>query len=130
MTDSTDSAAEIQPSGYPLPWYKDEDEFPEDPDMWRGWTAQDYTLAYALGVEDNHQANDLVEAALVEIDPALCARVRFDSEAGCFFAHTDTQDDMVALAAVVAGMVAATHPSAIPGDITTSPAFIGRWSGL
>lgn len=122
-----DTSGDAAAQGYQLPWYCDQERFPEDPDMWGGYTAQDYTLAYALDLEHNRQADELVAAAVAERDPQLADRVRFDSERGCFFAYTDTEDEMRRLVAVVAALVAERNPAAIPGDITTSPAFIRRW---
>lgn len=109
---------------YPLPWYRDQDAFPDDPDMWRGFTAQDYTLAFALDVEDNHAAEQVVRDAVRARNGTLVHRIRFDSEAGCFFAHTDDEQDMKALIGIVAELVDRHHPDAIPGTIADSPASI------
>lgn len=122
-TDETPST-----SGYELPWYCDRETFPDDETMWKGFTAQDYTLAYALGVDHNRQAEELVQAQLQVSAPELVSRVEFDSEMGCFFAYTKTSEDMVALAGVVASMVAQINPAAVPGDMSFSPAFIRTWN--
>lgn len=39
------STGQVTPRRHPLPWYEDADAFPDDPEMWHGRTAQDYTLA-------------------------------------------------------------------------------------
>lgn len=115
---------------YPLPTYCDAELYDDnDPERATAtqWTAQDYTLCHALDLEDNHAVDDLVSAALEApgAPEGLAAKVTLDSEAGCFFAHTDTEDDMAALADLVADLVAAgPYPAAIPGDIMASPAFI------
>lgn len=109
-----------------------------------GWTLQDYTLAGALGVESNYDAEALVAERLAQldtddhaalgVDEGLAGRVRFDSEYGCFFAHADGRADLDAVAKLIAAMVAAgAHPSATPGGITDSPAYVGppasaRWN--
>lgn len=90
-----------------------------------GWTAQDYTLCVALGVDDNYAAQALVEEALQRSDRQLFERIRFDSEMGCFFAYADSEADIAALASAVADLVAAgPFPAAIPGGMDASPAFI------
>jgi hypothetical protein len=115
---------------YPLPWYDDRDKFSEPPgDTWR-FTAQDYTLAYALDVPTNYEAEALVRDALTAAHPEVAARVTFDSEAGCFFAYTDTVADMEVLVAVVAELVDGHHPDAVPGGIFDSPAAIRPWDSL
>jgi hypothetical protein len=118
------------PPQYPLPWYRDQDRFPEDPDMWNGWSAQDYTLSYALGVSDNVEAERVVVTELERSAPELLGRLSFDSERGCFFAHSSNEEDMVALVAVVADLVATTHPASIPGRFEDSPTYIRRWDSL
>jgi hypothetical protein len=109
---------------YQLPWYRDSDRFEDDPEMWRGYTAQDYTLAYALDADDNVEAQQRVVDAVVSVNPELAERVTFDSERGCFFAYTDTEADMRALVAVIADLVAAVAPHAVPGKITDSPVYV------
>lgn len=116
--------------GYALPWYEDREQFPDHPDMWRGFTAQDYTLAYALDVADNYAAEDAVRDRLEYHDPDLVARIEFDSEMGCFFAHTKNKADMERLAWHVGCMVDACNPNAIPGTIEDSPATIRPWDNL
>jgi hypothetical protein len=115
---------------YALPWYQDQVEFPDDPDMWLGFTAQDYTLAYALDVEHNVDAQDLVEAAVRASDPALAERITWDSEMGCFFAYTHERSDMEQLVAAVAELVEQRNKDATPGTIADSPAFIRYWDRL
>lgn len=107
---------------YQLPWYDDRDRFAEPlGDRWR-FTAQDYTLSVALAVENNYAAEALVRRAVEAVDPGLAERIEFESEYGCFFAHTDTRGDMEALAAIVNAMVDAVSPDAQPGTIWDSPA--------
>lgn len=115
---------------YELPWYENRARFPDLPELFAGFTAQDYTLAYALGVPDNYAAEMVVSTHLHEHHPDLATRVRFESEMGCFFAYTDTEGDMLSLVACVAGLVSRTHPSAHPGSILDSPAAIRRWEDL
>lgn len=115
--------------GYQLPHYPDRDLYepgtPEHLEAGDRWTAQDYTLCAAFGLSDNHQVDDLLWSKLVEAGldgPA----VEFDSEAGCFFAHTHSAAEMVEFVAFVADAVAAgPHPDATPGNIVDSPAYIG-----
>lgn len=115
---------------YPLPWYEDRAQFPDRPEMWRGYTAQDYTLAYALDLEDNYAAEKEVIRSLRVANKGLLRRVSFESERGCFFAHTRTSGDMEELAAHIAALVAARNPHAVPGSILDSPATIRPWDAL
>lgn len=88
------------------------------------WTAMDYTLCHALDLPDHYAAEEAVAAHLRAHQPELVPAVRFDSEAGCFFAYCDTEDGIRQLADAIADLVAAgPHPDAIRGDITASPSF-------
>ena len=115
---------------YRLPFYDDRDCFDDPPDgVWR-FTAQDYTLAYALDVDSNCEAEELVRAALDASRPDVVARVTFTSERGCFFAHTDSLADMEVLVSVVAEMVNAAHPAAVTGSLLDSPAAVRPWDRM
>lgn len=116
--------------GYQLGWYRDVDIDPELADGDWGWTAQDYTLAYALGVDSNLEAQQMVIDELTSAANPLLERIGFDSERGCFFAYAATEADMAALVEFIAGMVARRHPAAIPGTITDSPAYLRRFDDL
>lgn len=116
MQDNAETGARYQ-----IPWYNDA-TIGGSADQ---WTLQDYTLCHALDLDDNYQAEDAVQDHLLAHDPALAGRARFDSEMGCFFAHTDSEADAQALATHIANLVAAgPYPNAIPGDMGASPAFI------
>lgn len=81
-------------------------------DMPDQWTLMDYTLAQSLDVPTNYSAERLVAALLPD---ELAGRVRFASEAGCFFAHADTRTDLDAVAALIADLVAqVSGPDAPP----------------
>jgi hypothetical protein len=113
------------PTGtYQIPYYCDREIFGTQDGVW-GWTAQDYTLCHALRVDDNYAAEQIVADAVVKADSNLSLRVTFDSEYGCFFAHTHNQEDMIALVSIIAGLVAATGDrSRQPGPITQSPSYL------
>lgn len=91
---------------FELLWYDDRDAYDEPvADRWR-FTAQDHTLADALGVRSNHEAQRLVHAAVTAVDSVLAERIEFDSEYSCFFAYADSRADMEALAEIVGAVVA------------------------
>jgi hypothetical protein len=93
-----------------------------------GWWAQDYTLDRALGVADNCEAEDLVRDHVRRRPATRGRRYRFGSEHGCFFVDAATKDDIDALAAAVAELVAAgPHPDAVPGPMTDSQLAIRAW---
>lgn len=106
---------------YQIPWYNDA-TIGGSGDQ---WTLQDYTLCHALDRDTNRAAEADVIDHITSCAPELAARVRFDSEMGCFFAYTDSEADAQALAAHIANMVAAgPYPNAVPGDMGASPAYI------
>lgn len=117
---------------YQLPWHDDREREYYDPTDLPGlfYVAQDYTLAYALDLQDNRLAEEMVARSVQATDPELATRIRWDSEMGCFFAYTATVDDMESLAKVVSMLVAARHPDAVPGSILDSPAFVRNWDSL
>lgn len=115
---------------YALPWYDDRDLLDLDPGQSSSFTAQDYTLAYALGVDENHRAEHIVRRAMELRYPSVAERITWDSELGCFFAHTSTRDDMQVLVKVVADLVSDVNPNAVPGSLMDSPAALRQWNRL
>ena len=109
---------------YELPWYADRDVLDGTAELSDGYTAQDYTLAYALGVPHNRSAEQVVYNAVTRHCPNLAQRVRFESEMGCFFAHTETRSDIETLARIVAELVAERNPGMTAGTIRESPAYL------
>jgi hypothetical protein len=116
-----------EPSRYEVPRYRDAERFPDEPALAGQWTVHDYTLAYALGLESNHQAAEQVARRLDAGHPEVASRVRFEPEHGCFFAHTTSEQDLETLVDVIAELVSEHHRDAIPGDIGFSPAYLRRW---
>lgn len=113
-----------EPKRYQLPIYSDAEDGLGD-----GWRAQDYTLAYALGVDDNYAAEAIVQRAAAEHEATRGRGYTFDSEGGCFFAYAKTREDIEALAVCVADLVAAgEHPNSIAGGLLDSPFAIRSWN--
>lgn len=99
---------------YPLPTFA-----PQGPAG--RWTAIDYTLAVALGVDDHATAGQIVADALPD---QVARRVLIHPDPLCFMASTATRADLDAVCAVVALLVACgPHPDAIPGGADASPGF-------
>jgi hypothetical protein len=106
-------------TSYELPIYDN-----DDPTLPGGsWTAQDYTLCRALGVDGHYDAEEIVQDNLEVRFPESCARITFNSEFGCFFADGTGEVDKQALRTVVSDLVAERNPGATPGTIVDSPAF-------
>ena len=116
----------MQSMPYQLPWYDTRDSEVYDPTDHPGlfYVAQEYTRALALDLPHNSLAEELVAKVVRAKDPALAERVRWNSEMGCFFAHTATAADMECLVRVVSELVALKYPAAVPGSIADAPAFI------
>lgn len=108
---------------YEVPWYHDIERLGDDSDP-NAWTIQDYTLARALGVDNNYEAEKLVADELQRTDQSLAERITFDSEHGCFFAYATSEGDITELARIINALVAAGGFEGKPGTILDSPAFL------
>ena len=84
----------------------------EGPEVYRldapePWSVRDDGLADRLGLRSNHAAEKKAKRELEKVDPDLCARVEFDSEADTFFAYVASEQDALAVTTtdVVDGVV-------------------------
>ncbi|MDG1188692.1 MAG: hypothetical protein P8N13_09560 [Ilumatobacter sp.] len=105
---------------YQLPITTNKTAFPNHPEMWDHlYTAQDYRLAEELGVDSNHDAEQLIQQELKRTNSNTT--ITFNSEHLCFFAHMENDDDRKALDAAVQTLIAAARSVARRRHLTVAP---------